>query len=637
MVQRRYGILHLPHGARAAPAHRGRLIPTSLVALGIVFGDIGTSPLYAMRESFHGHTLAPTPGNVLGVLSLISWSLLIVVSLKYLVLLLRADNQGEGGILALAALVTRSVGERGRGVVALLGLVGAALLYGDGMVTPAISVVSAMEGLTVAAPAFGPFVVPLTVAALVLLFTIQRGGTTRVGRVFGPVMLLWFATLASLGAVQVAQEPTVMAALDPRHALGFVAQHGWGALLVIGSVFLVVTGSEALYADMGHFGRGPIRLPWFAVALPALLLNYWGQGALLYGDPTAASNPFFLLAPPWALYPLVLLAAAATLIASQALISGVFSLTRQAVQLGYVPRLTVRHTSGAEIGQVYVPAANWALMVASCLLVVAFGDSAGLAAAYGVAVSTSMVATTLLLAAVMVLRWGWRRPLVALVAGAFLTIDLLFLTGNAAKVPEGGWVPLVVGAVVFLLMATWKQGRSVVAERLHDDEVTTRDLLERVRRDPPVRVPGVAVFMSSNPFLAPPALLHNLAHNKVLHERVLLLAVKTEGVPRVGAVRRREVLELGEGIFQAALHYGFMQSPNVPRDLRNFRMGGEALGEADVTYFLGRETVLPRTGKRMALWRERLFAFMARNAQPATAFFGLPPGQVMEIGTQVEI
>lgn len=624
--------------SRSSDAGR-QLVGLSLAALGIAFGDIGTNPLYALRESFHGHGLPATHGNVLGVLSLITWALLLVVTVKYLVFVLRADNHGEGGVLALTALVTQVKALRSgvKRALITLGLIGTALLYGDGMITPAISVLSAVEGLAVATPLSEPYVVPITVAILVLLFSIQHRGTARVGRVFGFVMILWFGVLAVLGLLHVARQPTVLAALSPFHPVEFFADNGWRGFLILGSVFLVVTGGEALYADIGHFGKLPIRLPWFGLVLPALLLNYWGQGALVYGDPAAASNPFFLLAPAWGRLPLVVLATVAAVIASQALISGVFSLTHQAVQLGYSPRVAVRHTSPEAIGQVYVPYVNRALMLSCIALVLGFRSSSGLAAAYGIAVSTSMVITTVLLAAVMRARWGWRWPVVALLAGAFLTVDLVFFAGNVVKISDGGWVPLLVGAGVFTLMTTWKRGRQLLVRHLARDQISVAALRERLASEPPHRVTGTAIYMSGTPFFAPPALLYNLQHNKVLHERVLFLAIETVEIPRVPREERIQVTPLEAGMHQVVLRYGFMQSPHVPNDLRGMMVEGAPLNPARVTYFLARETVLPTPSGGMALWRERLFAFLAQVSQRTSTYFGLPPEQVVEFGAPIEI
>lgn len=611
----------------------------SLGALGVVYGDLGTSPLYAFRESFHGHALAATQANVLGVLSLIAWSLIVVVSVKYLTFVMRADNHGEGGILILTALVTPVNARRGGGrwLLIMLGLFGAALLYGDGMITPAITVLSAVEGLSVATSVFDPYVVPLTVAILVAIFAMQRLGSGGVGRIFGPVMLVWFLTLAVLGVNQVAREPGVLAALNPVHGVAFFVHNGWAGFLVLGSVVLVLTGAEALYADMGHFGKRSIRLAWYAVVLPAVLLNYFGQGALMLADPSAAGNPFYRLAPGWALYPLVVVATLAAVIASQSLISGAFSLAMQSVQLGYSPRLDIRHTSADERGQVYSPTVNWALMLACIALVLAFRSSSNLAAAYGVAVTATMLITTALFYVVARERFGWPRRLAVPIVGLFLLIDLAFFGANLLKVPAGGWVPLVVAAAIFTVMTTWRRGRQIVAQRLADKRVPAAALIERLATDPPHRVPGTGIYMSGNPFFAPPALLHNLEHNKVLHERVLLVAVETEELPRLPRKERREVTALGHGVHQVVLHFGFMQNPHVPHELTNLELDGGRFDPRAATYFLGRETLLPTKNRGMALWREALFAFLARNAQSATAFFDIPSDRVVEIGSQVEL
>jgi len=623
------------------PSPRGNyLLLLTLGALGVVYGDIGTSPLYALRESFHAsHNLTPTPANVLGILSLIFWSLVIVISIKYLVFVMRADNDGEGGILALTSLVTPKMVKRngGKYYLILLGLFGTALLYGDGMITPAISVLSAVEGLEVATPVFEPYILPITVGILVALFLTQRLGTAGVGRVFGPVTVLWFATLALLGVVQIVQQPGVLAAVSPAHGLSFFLENGARGFLVLGSVFLVVTGGEALYADMGHFGRRPIRLAWFALVLPALLLNYFGQGALILGDPAAAENPFYEMVPEWGLYPVVLLATAATVIASQALISGAFSLTMQAVQFGYLPRLRIEHTSAREFGQIYIPAVNWVLMVACIGLVLGFRSSSNLAAAYGVGVSMDMVITTVLFYALAKERWRWGGLAAGLLAGSFLAIDLSFFGANVLKVPQGGWFPLVVAALIFTLMTTWKRGRQILSTRLDEKVTPLREFVKSVTEGNFPRVPGTAIFMFRSPDRTPFSLAQNVECNKVLHERVVLLAVETEVVPRVRLTRRAEVKSLGQGFYQVVLHFGFMEAPDVPAALERVKLDGERLDLEEVTYFLGRETVFATKRAGMALWREKLFAFLARNALPASTFFRLPPERVIEIGAQVEL
>lgn len=627
------------HPLEAAPPTGRRLLTLTLGALGVVYGDIGTSPLYALRESFHaGHGLAPTPAHVLGVLSLVFWSLVLIISVKYLVFVMRADNDGEGGILALTALVTPKRLRRGGGRYALilLGLFGTALLYGDGAITPAISVLSAVEGLEVATPVFEPFILPITLVILTLLFSAQRLGTGGVGRLFGPVTVLWFSTLAVLGLVQILRQPGVLAAVNPAYAADFFLETGFQGFLVLGSVFLVVTGGEALYADMGHFGRRPIRLAWFVLVLPALLLNYFGQGALILGDPAAAANPFYAMVPSWGLYPAVLLATLATVIASQALISGAFSLTMQAVQLGYLPRLRLEHTSAREFGQVYIGAINWALMLACTGLVLSFRSSSNLAAAYGVAVTLTMVITTLLF--FFLLRgWGWSLPLAGVLCGGFLIVELGFLGANLLKIPRGGWFPLVVAALLFTLMTTWKRGRQLLAQRLDERVKPLGEFIAEVSQHPPLRVPGTAVFMFRDPTLTPFSLVQNLECNRVLHERVVLLAVATEEVPRVRRRGRATVRALGEGFYQVVLHFGFMERPNVPRALDGLWLGREKLSAASVTYFLGRETLFATERPGMPLWREKLFVLTARNALPASTFFQLPPERVIEIGAQVEL
>jgi KUP system potassium uptake protein len=630
-----------PHEAilSTAEASRRKILPLTLTAIGVVYGDIGTSPLYAMRECFFGsHSVPPTHDNVLGVLSLIIYSLVLVISIKYIAIVMRADNQGEGGILALAALLPSNRGYEPRwpGLV-LLGIFGAALLYGDGMITPAITVLGAVEGLKLATPLFEPYVVPIAVAILIGVFAIQKHGTHRVGGLFGPIMVGWFAVIAVLGITWLIDRPVVLTAVDPRHAFTFFREHGWHGFAVLGAVFLVVTGGEALYADMGHFGKRPIRIAWFTLVLPALLLNYFGQGALLLTDPQAIEQPFFLLAPQWALLPLVVLSTAAAIIASQALISGAFSLTRQAIQLGYCPRLDIEHTSSHEMGQVYVPQVNWALMLSTIAIVIGFGSSTALAAAYGIAVTLTMVITALLLHVVATERWRWPVPLALVVTGTFLTIDLAFFAANALKIAHGGWLPLVIGTLLFTLMTTWKTGRRIVAQRLTARAVPLEDFLARVAESRPARVPGTAVFMTAQPLGTPPALAHNLRYNKVLHEHVVTLMVATQPVPHVGKEQQISVRALGQGVFDLVVRYGFMEDPNIPEALRSACARGLQLDEDDITYSLGRETLIVTRAPGMAMWRERLFVLMARNAVRATAFFRLPAERVVELGVQVEL
>ena len=616
----------------------GVLLPLTLSAIGVVYGDIGTSPLYTIRECFFGsHSVAPTQENVFGVLSLIIYALLIVISIKYIVIVMRADNQGEGGILALTALVPNGVTTNARPVLIALGIFGAALLYGDGMITPAITVLSAIEGLKVATPLFEPYVVPIAVVILIGVFFIQQYGTHRVGRLFGPVMVVWFLVLAILGVVWIARYPSVLLAVDPRHAVHFFRQHGLHGFAVLGAVFLAVTGGEALYADMGHFGKRPIRLAWFALVLPALMLNYFGQGALLLTNAKAAQQPFFMLVPAWGLIPMVILATFAAIIASQALISGAFSLTRQAIQLGYSPRLDIAHTSSHEIGQVYVPQVNWALMVATIVIVIGFKSSSALAAAYGIAVTMTMIITALLLHVVATERWKWPLPLALLVSGGFLLIDGAFFGANLLKVAHGGWLPIVIGALLFTLMTTWKTGRRVLFDRLTARAIPLEDFMAMVTADPPTRVAGTSVFMTAQPKGTPPALTHNLRHNKVLHEHVVVLMVTTTQVPHVAPADQVTMRDLGHGVSHVTVRYGFMQNPDVPEALMLARGLGLVVDEGDITYFLGRETILVTDRPGMAKWREQLFVLMSRNAVRATAFFHLPPERVVELGVQVEM
>ena len=613
----------------------------ALLALGVVYGDIGTSPLYAIRECFNGpHAVAATHDHVLGVLSLIFWALIIVVSVKYLVFVLRADNHGEGGILALTALATpiKPTGRSERSWLIYLGIFGGALLYGDAMITPSISVLGAVEGLSVATPGLQPYVVPITLAILIVLFWFQHRGTAGVGTVFGPVMLVWFGVLATLGLLQVLRYPAVLEAVNPLWGLRFFADTGWAGYLVLGSVFLVVTGGEALYADMGHFGTRPIRFDWFTMVLPSLLLNYFGQGALLLENPAAAENPFFLLAPAWAIYPLIVLAVAAAAIAAQAVISGAFSLTMQAVQLGFSPRIKIDHTSQKAFGQIYIGGINWLLMIGCILTVLAFRTSSNLAAAYGVAVTTTMVITTLLFYVVSHERWGWNALGASALTILFLIIDGAFFGANIIKVGQGGWFPLLIAGTVFTLLITWKRGRRILAERIQREAKPLEEFLEEVQAQRIMRVPGTAIFMSGTASKTPPALMHNLEHNKVLHERVIFVTVKTEQIPHVADEKRLAVEHLGDGIFRAKVHYGFMEDPNIPQVLAA-GAGKELprLDPDDTTYFLGRETIISTSRRGMVLWREKLFAIMSRNATTATAFFGIPPDRVVELGEQIEL
>jgi KUP system potassium uptake protein len=627
-------------GVQHAPESRnGRLYFLSLAALGIVFGDIGTSPLYALRECFGTHIVPFTPDNVLGVLSLIFWSLVVVISVKYVAFVMRADNQGEGGILALMTLVGSrwETPGRMRNLGLGLGLFGSALLYGDGMITPAISVLSAVEGLEVATPHLSLFVIPLAVAILCALFLLQRHGTGTIGVLFGPVMVVWFTCLILLGGHSALQTPAVLAALNPLRAVRFAAENGLATLFVLAPVFLVVTGGEALYADMGHFGRRPIRLAWFAIVLPALVINYFGQGALLIRRPDAAGSPFYLLAPAWGLLPLVALATLATVIASQAMISGSFSLARQALHLGYSPRLEVRHSSAEEIGQVYVPLVNWVLLLATVGLVLGFGSSERLAGAYGVAVSMTMLITTVLAGACAHLRWGWSLPATVAVTAVFLVVDTAFFAANLTKVLQGGWFPLLVGLVFCLLMTTWYSGRRLLAQRLAQRLLSVDTFLRDVAEHPPLRAPGTAVFLTSSSTGIPPTLLHNVKHNRVLHERVVLMTVLTETVPRVPPENRIEMEMLGPRMVRIVAHYGYLEMPNVPVALRQARPWGLDYAPMETTFFLARETLVVAGKYAMAPWRKRLFAFMSQNAQLAATHFRIPPNRVVELGTEVEI
>ena len=621
---------------------RSGLLPLTLTAIGIVYGDIGTSPLYTVRECFFGeHGVPPTQENVLGVLSLIIYALVLVISVKYIAVVMRADNQGEGGILALTALVPPRNGSGANGfnrpALILLGIFGAALLYGDGMITPAISVLGAVEGLRIATPLFDHYIVPLAVAILVVLFVVQKFGTHRVGGLFGPVMVVWFLTISALGIRWIVRAPSVLGAVDPRHAIVFFRAHGLPGFTVLGAVFLAVTGGEALYADMGHFGKRPIRFAWFSLVLPALLFNYFGQGALLLHDAQAARQPFFLLAPAWALYPLVAVATAAAIIASQALISGAFSLTRQAIQLGYAPRLDVEHTSSRAVGQIYVPQVNAALAAGTILIVIGFRSSSALAAAYGIAVTMTMVITALLLHVIATERWKWPLPVALGVTALFLTIDLSFFGANLLKVLHGGWLPLVMGTVIFTLMTTWKTGRRIVAERLNARAIPLEQFMAAVTATPPIRVPGTAVFMTAQPRGTPPALAHNLRYNKILHEHVIVLSVSTGQTPYVAAKDQLSVEKLGNGVYDIRIRYGFMQDPNVPETLNRARSMGVEMDPEDTIYFLGRETIIVTERPGMAMWRERLFVLMSRNSVRATAYFRLPLERVVELGVQVEL
>ena len=613
----------------------------TLLALGVVFGDIGTSPLYAVKETFApGHGIPLTAANILGGLSTIFWSIMIVVSLKYVLLIMRADNKGEGGIMALLALASSAVGSgtRARSIILLLGVIGASLFYGDAVLTPAISVLSAVEGLELGTAAFKPYVVPIAIGVLVTLFVLQRHGTAVVGSFFGPVCALWFLSLGVVGGYNVAHNPSVLAALNPVHALGFVTGHGVASFVVLGAVLLAFTGAEALYADMGHFGRRAIRIAWFGLVLPALVLNYFGQGALLIANPQAISNPFYLAYPDWALYPMIALATMATVIASQATISGAYSVTKQAIQLGYLPRFGVQHTSAQQMGQIYVPALNWMLLAAVLLAVIGFGSSSKLASAYGVSVVGTMMIDTIL--AFFVIRYCWRYPLlVALFSTVFfILVDVSFFAASLSKVADGGWFPLAVGATIFTLMTTWRRGREILLGRLKQSSVPLPEFLASLMRNPPARVAGTAVFLTSTPGSVPHALLHNLAHNKVLHERVVFLTVTIKDVPWVSAKERLAIEDLGNNCFQLNVYFGFKDDPDVMQALELCREYELEFQILRTSFFLSRETVIPTIREKgMALWRERLFATMARNASSPVEYFNLPANRVIEVGTQVEI
>jgi KUP system potassium uptake protein len=622
-----------------------RLAILSLGALGVVYGDIGTSPLYALREVFSAkYGISPTPEHVLGVLSLVFWAFVLVITVKYVVFILRADNRGEGGILAMLALILQKEPTKrsNRFLVISLGLMGAALLYGDGMITPAISVLSAMEGLELVSPAFESAVVPLASVVLILLFLAQRYGTHRVGQFFGPITLIWFIVIAALGIPAIAKHPGVLAAVNPLHAVRFFQDVGMAGFFLMGAVVLVVTGGEALYADMGHFGKRPIRMAWLGVALPALLINYFGQGALLLTDPTAIENPFFLLAPRALLYPMVALATMATVIASQAMISGAFSITQQCVQLGYSPRMTITHTSAKEFGQIYIPEVNAALAVGCLLIVFGFRSSEALGAAYGIAVTGTFVLSTILYSIIALRRWHWPLWKVLAFLSVFGLIDLVLFSASASKFVHGGWVPVVVAIAIFTLMTTWKRGRLILSERMTDISLPMDQFLDDIGNHPRTRVPGTAVFMTSEVLGVPVVLLHHLKHNKVLHETVILMSVRTADFPETQRHERVSIEALGHGFFRVIGTYGFMESPDVKEILQRCRDAGIAARPLDTSYYLGREQLIPRSGPwkkgamSMNIVRKKIFAVMSRNARSATQYFQLPPNRVVELGTQIE-
>lgn len=616
----------------------GPVTALALSALGVVYGDIGTSPLYAIRETFGGaHPITPDAEHILGVLSLVFWAIGIVVSTKYLGFMLRADNRGEGGSLALLALVSRITGPAGfNGLAAVLGIFAAALFYGDSMLTPAISVLSAVEGLDVALPGLSAAVLPITLVIILGLFSIQKHGTARVGAWFGPIMAIWFLTLAVLGLVGILRQPQVLQAINPYYAWHFAVLDGSNAFFALGAVVLAITGTEALYADMGHFGKRPIRLAWSLFVFPALVLNYFGQGALMLSNPEARTNPFFLLAPDWALLPLVGLATLATVIASQAVISGAYSMTRQAIQLGYLPRMKISHTSEQEMGQIYIPFINWTLFICVLALVLGFQSSSNLAAAYGVAVTGTMIIDSFLLGLVMLWLWRWYRVPAGLLLLLFLSVDIAFFAANALKIPHGGWFPLAIGLIVFLLLTTWKRGRALLLAQNARDQMPVGVFLQSVVGSVP-RVPGTAIYMTGTPGGIPHAMLHNLKHNKVLHEQVVLLTVRTEEVPHTPPHQRLAVSELGHGFYRLILHFGFKDDPDIPQALGMWKLEGEEFELMNASFFINRETLIPSRIPGMALWREHLFAWMSRNATSAMSFYRIPPNRVIELGTQIEI
>jgi KUP system potassium uptake protein len=626
----------------AAPSHGHSKASAALIvgALGVVFGDIGTSPLYALRETFlHDTSLAPTPDHVLGVLSTLFWAVTLTVTIKYVTLIMRADNKGEGGVLALATLGTHGLNGKGRHIrvgITLLAVVGLALFYGDAIITPAMSVMSAVEGLSAVTPAFEPFVVPLALVILVALFMLQSRGTADVGRLFGPVMLIWFVVLGILGAWQIAKNPSVLQAVNPVYAVHLIADQGLGIFWAFGAIVLAVTGAEALYADMGHFGRKPIRTGWLALVMPGLLLNYFGQGALIIEDPTLIRHVFFELVPQDYIIFLVALSTLATVIASQAVITGVFSLTRQAIQLGYLPRMAIQHTSETAIGQIYIPRVNWILMAGVVALVVGFGSSGALAGAYGLAVTGAMLVDAALAMAVAILVWKWRWPVAALVFGLLAVPDLAFFIANALKIPDGGWLPLVVAALVYFTITTWRLGRRLVATEISEGSLPLRQFLERMERAPD-RVAGTAVFLTADATHTPAAFLHNLKHNKVLHERIIILQVETMDVPRVAEAQRVEVERLGKGFHTVIARYGFTEQPDVPEALRACRPHGIAYDEMETSFFLGRETLVPSQHSKLGKWRRDWFISLSHSASATKTFFRIPPNRAIELGNQIQI
>jgi KUP system potassium uptake protein len=609
-------------------------------ALGVVFGDIGTSPLYTLRESFlHGSGMSPTPEHVLGVLSVLFWAVTLTVTIKYVTLIMRADNKGEGGVLALATLAMQGLatkGNRRRTYITLLAVIGLALFYGDAMITPAMTVMSAVEGLDSVSPAFKPYVVPLSLAILVGLFMLQSRGTMRIGRLFGPIMLLWFLVLGVLGLWQVVKNPGVLVAINPGYGIALIADRGWGIFWAFGSIVLAVTGAEALYADMGHFGRQPIRYAWLGIVMPGLLLNYFGQGAMIIENPAVVSQVFFELVPSDMVLGLVVLSTLAAVIASQAVISGVFSLTRAAIQLGYLPRMEVRHTSETEIGQIYIPRVNWLLMSGVVAIVVGFGSSGKLAGAYGLAVTGAMLVDAALATVVAILVWRWSWPLAVSVFGLLAIPDIAFFIANALKIPDGGWLPLLVAGLVFFTITTWRRGRTLVAAELAEGSLPLKQFLERMERAPD-RVAGTAVFLTSNAEATPAAFLHNLKHNKILHERIIILEVDTWDVPRVPESTRVEVERLGKGFHVVRARYGFMEQPDVPSALRACRPHGIAYDEMETSFFLGRETLVPANRSKLGKWRQGYFISLSHTAGATKLFFRIPPNRAIELGNQIQV
>ncbi|WP_281791979.1 potassium transporter Kup [Desulforhabdus amnigena] len=617
-----------------------RLVKLSLAALGVAFGDIGTSPLYAIRECFYGeYGIAVTKASVLGVLSLIFWALLMIVTLKYLVFILRADNHGEGGVIALTALV-KTAGAKAKSagnVLVLIGLFAACLLYGDGMITPAISVLSAVEGIRIITPLFEPFVIPLTVVILGGLFLLQHRGTARVGILFGPVILVWFGILGFLGACEIIRNPEVLRSILPWYGFEFLLMNKMHGFLVLGAVFLVVTGAEALYADMGHFGKRPIQWTWICLVFPALALNYFGQGAVLLARPEEAHHPFYALVPPWAMIPMVILSTLATIIASQAVITGAFSLTKQAIQLGYLPRMRTTHTSATQMGQIYVAPINWLLMVSTIGLVLGFQSSSRLASAYGVAVTSTMLITTGLFYVVARTRWGWNRPAAGLLCGLFGAVDLAFFSANISKILHGAWFPLAIGGIIFTLMLTWERGREILSDQLKDITMSFFEFKKNLELNPPQSVRGQAIFLTGNPYMVPAALMHNLAHNKVLHSEIAFLHFKTEDVPRVPNLEKVEVEKLGGGFFRIIAHHGFMEEPHIEKILSLAREQGLEFKMENTSFFLGRERLTLGKQSRMSRWRAAVFRFMSRNALEAATFYEIPTDQIIEVGVQLEL